>query len=201
MATDETSSPSVPDPTTPGRNLHGFLRPGDSGTVAADPTPAPDENAAPARRKRGELEYAVKEFCDAYVTGNLKEELGESPLTPSRLARMIQTKYPEARNASVGAVTAVLNKWEVIGFAEIGRGPTCFVRYTQAGYDIGLSGLKEKAREARKAARAAEKAAAKAAAGEGAQTGEATGEAIETAGGTETDEGVEGGEAASAPAA
>lgn len=46
----------------------------------------------------------------------------------------------------MGAIDAVLKRWERIGFAVTSRSPNRFVKYTEAGVKFGLEFMKAKAR-------------------------------------------------------
>lgn len=108
-------------------------------------------------RDRGALEVAIIGVTDAFVAGDLTLGEGEF-LTPHRIARAVQEK--EGRKVSAGAVAARLQVWLEIGFAQLNQKPFAFSDYTQDARDVGLSGLKDRAREARKAAKAEAKAEA-----------------------------------------
>jgi hypothetical protein len=136
-------------------------------TVEDDATVQPtveDEPVEPKnRRGRGQLESDVKRLCDAYVSGDLKLPEGREHLTPHVIARAIQQTESLVSAPSTGAVAAVLDRWEVIGFAVVSDKPKAFVDYTVAGRSEGLTALKAKSatgkREQRKAMKAAEASA------------------------------------------
>lgn len=112
------------------------------------------------RRSRGSLESDVKMICDKFVTGEVK--LGdEENLTPHRIAKLIKDSESLDAPPSVGAVSAVLTRWEKIGFAAVEYKPFRFIDYTQAGRDDGLTALKAAAAAEMRAQKAAAKEAAK----------------------------------------
>lgn len=96
------------------------------------------------RAARGELELWVKEQCDIWIV----EEIDE-PCTPVYLSNEI-AKAQGIKAPSVGAISAVFDRWVNLGFAEIGKKPTRFIKYTPEGVKLGLEGCKEKARRARR---------------------------------------------------
>lgn len=108
-------------------------------TVARDFGPTPTGRAA-----RGELEAWVKQHCDIWLI----DEPGNH-CTPSYLATEIahdQGIIPP----SVGAITAVFNRWADLEFAVIEKKPTRFVRYTPDGIKLGLDRMKANARMAKR---------------------------------------------------
>lgn len=138
-----------------------------SAATEPDPTPSPPEPAEPAeakaRRGRGALEADVKTVCDQYVTGGLVLADGDH-LTAHKIANNIKTMHSLSEPPSSGAVTAVLERWKEIGYANLNDKPKAFTDYTDAGRTEGLTALKAKAAEEKRATRAAAKLASKAAA-------------------------------------
>lgn len=102
-----------------------------------DPTPT-------GRTARGQLEYWVKEQCDIWLVEEYK-----FPCTLNWLAEQIA--HDQAIDPpSVGAVDAVLKRWEKLGFAVLAKKPNRFVEYTPDGIKLGLEGLKLRAKRARR---------------------------------------------------
>lgn len=94
---------------------------------------------------RGELESWVKDQCDAWLV-----ETEEFPCTPPYLSKEIAKAVGLGKAPSVGAISSVFDRWEKIGFAEIQRKPTRFVKYTEQGIKVGLDGLKALRKRSRK---------------------------------------------------
>lgn len=92
------------------------------------------------RVHRGELELRVKKECDQWILDNPEESC-----TPSYISEKIYEKYG-GKVPSVGAISAVFDRWTKLGFALIGKKPTRFVGYLPDGIKYGLEGLKERAR-------------------------------------------------------
>lgn len=106
--------------------------------------PTPSGRAAP-----GELEAWVKRHADIWLV----EDEG-FPCTPKYLSEEI-AKAEGIKAPSVGAITAIFNRWVSIGFAEIGAKPARFIKYTEYGVKYGLEGCKERAKRQRRNAEAA----------------------------------------------
>lgn len=95
---------------------------------------------ATGRAARGELEAWVKDQCDIWIVE--KEQFNCTPVYLSmEIGRTHGIKEP-----SVGAISAVFDRWTKIGFAEIGKKPTRFIAYTEQGVRLGLEGCKDKAK-------------------------------------------------------
>lgn len=90
------------------------------------------------RAARGQLEAWVKTACDVWLV----DEPG-FPCTPVYLSEEISREEGIAK-PSVGAISAVFERWVKIGFAEIEKKPTRFMRYTDEGIELGLEKLKER---------------------------------------------------------
>lgn len=110
------------------------------------------------RRARGLLEADVLTVTDKFVQGKLNLE-DDKPLTPHRIARLIQKQDGLDEPPSTGAVSAVLDRWNKYGFANVSTKPTAFQSYTDAGVNEGLTALKEQHSAKLKAQRAAAKEA------------------------------------------
>ena len=113
---------------------------------------AAPEAEKPKRAPRTDLEPEVKKVTDAFVTGAITLEDGEF-LTPHRIAKFVQANLGTEKAPSTGACSAVLDRWEGIGFATLVAKPKAFGDYTDAGREKGLSALKAEAAAARKAAK------------------------------------------------
>jgi hypothetical protein len=130
---------------------------------AATPAPVRVESPAPdlvpattvhtfsptptGRAARGELESWVKVKCDEWLIENYK-----MLCTPAWLAEEIA--YDQAIKApSVGAISAIFDRWVKLGFARVAKKPTRFLGYTDEGRELGLDGLKARAKRARDMAR------------------------------------------------
>ena len=101
---------------------------------------------ATGRAARGELESWVKEQCDIWIV-----EAEEFPCTPAYLSEEIG-RVQGIKPPSVGAISAVFERWVKMGFANIEKKPTRFVSYTADGIRLGLDGCKDKAKRAKAAA-------------------------------------------------
>ena len=138
--------------------------------TATEETTEQDDDEQKFRRSRGSLESDVKSICDKFVTGEVK--LGDNEnLTPHRISRLIKDHESLDAPPSVGAVAAVLNRWEKIGFAEVEYKPFRFIDYSEAGRTDGLTALKAAAAAEMRAQKAAAKSA-----GKSDESGEADGE-------------------------
>ena len=104
---------------------------------------------ASGRAAPGELELWVKQHCDIWLV-----EAERFPCTPAYLSEEIG-KAQGIKPPSVGAITAVFQRWVKIGFAEIGAKPARFLKYTDDGVKLGLEGCKVRHKAKRKAAEAA----------------------------------------------
>lgn len=126
-----------------------------SETATAAPAPDPEPSGP---RQRGSLEALVKRVTDAYVTGELALADGEA-LTPHRIAKFIEAENVSGR-VSAGAVTAMLTRWQTVGFVVLSSGPLAFQEYTTDAVTMGLKQLKAQHRQEQKDARKAAKQAA-----------------------------------------
>lgn len=104
-------------------------------------TPTPTGRAA-----RGELTSWVRRVCDEFL---IDEDLPYK-CTPSYIAERVAKNEGFVKPPSVGAVDAILKRWEVIGFAIIERKPTRFVKYAEDGLKLGLEGCIDRAKRAKK---------------------------------------------------
>lgn len=139
--------------------LHILSRSHGASAPIVEESPAPDlvpativRSFAPTTSGRaapGELELWVKQQCDIWLVENEK-----FPCTPAYLSVEIG-KARGVNPPSVGAISAVFDRWTRIGFGQIEKKPTRFVRYTEQGIQLGLEGCKEKFKRSRRSAEAA----------------------------------------------
>lgn len=92
------------------------------------------------RAARGELEAWVRKSCDDWAVDKPPEFC--TPLYISDDIAREQGINPP----STGAITAVLDRWSILGFARIDRKPIRFVEYTKEGISVGLETLKLRAK-------------------------------------------------------
>lgn len=88
------------------------------------------------RRVRGGLEDEVRKITDMWTAIASAGKIDNC--TPAWIADMIDAEYPP----STGAITAVLERWIIVGFATVEKKPTRFTGYTTAGISKGLQVLK-----------------------------------------------------------
>ena len=86
-------------------------------------------------RAKGQLEDQVLVVCGKFSRGELEVEL----LTPAAIAEQISRDAPP----SVGAISAVFDRWMRIGFAACAKKPVRFESFTREGLELGLSVMKE----------------------------------------------------------
>lgn len=96
---------------------------------------------ASGRTERGGLEFLVQRECLAWF-------LDQHPpiCSPAYLSREI-ARIEGIKEPSQGAIGAVFNRWELNGYAEIGRKPTRFVQLTELGKANGLDWCKAQAKK------------------------------------------------------
>jgi hypothetical protein len=99
------------------------------------------------RAARGELGSWVQKVCDVWA---VDEDEQNWNCTPAYIAERVAKNEGFGKPPSVGAVDAVLKRWEAVGFAEVGRKPTRFLKYTSDGIRLGLEGCIERAKRAKK---------------------------------------------------
>ena len=110
--------------------------------VAREYGPTPTGRAA-----RGELESWVQAKCDEWLI-----EKYDFPCTPAWISEEI-AKEQGIKPPSVGAISAVFDRWVKLGFAVIEKKPVRFTRYTPDGIWRGLEGLKVDAKRKKAMAR------------------------------------------------
>lgn len=100
------------------------------------------------RAARGELEMWVHEQCNIWVI-----EESKWLCTPKYLAEQIADAQAIAP-PSVGAISAIFERWVKLDFAVIEKKPTRFIRYTEDGIKLGLHGIKARNKRAKQLAEA-----------------------------------------------
>ncbi|ANA85836.1 hypothetical protein PBI_WOES_65 [Gordonia phage Woes] len=99
---------------------------------------APTYTATPTgQRRRGQLEAEVQRVCHQGMMGEFDEFL-----TPQFIAQQIDPDNPP----STGAIGAVFNRWERIGYAKIHRKPLYFQHLTVEGMRDGLEACRRRAK-------------------------------------------------------
>ncbi|QDF18281.1 hypothetical protein SEA_DAKITI_68 [Gordonia phage Dakiti] len=89
------------------------------------------------QRQRGQLEAEVQQVCHRAMMGEFDELM-----TPQVIAELIDHENPP----STGAIGAVFNRWERIGYAKIHRKPLYFQHLTVEGMRDGLEALRRRAK-------------------------------------------------------
>jgi hypothetical protein len=102
------------------------------------------EPTATGRAARGQLESWVKRQCDIW----LLEEY-TFPCTPTWIADEIADDQG-IDPPSVGAISAVFDRWTKLGFAVVEKKPTRFTKYTETGIRLGLERMKADSKRAAK---------------------------------------------------
>lgn len=98
------------------------------------PVPVPAYAATPSGiRARGQLEHQVYAVCQRFMMGEIQELM-----TPKLIALEIDPEDPP----SVGAIGAVLGRWEQYGFAVIHKNPIRFAMFTREGIAKGLEKMR-----------------------------------------------------------
>lgn len=100
------------------------------------------------RAAAGQLEFWVKEQCDVWLVESSEEDVFYK-CTPAYLAEQI-AKSQGIKPPSVGAISAVFDRWVKIGFAVCEKKPTRFLKYTPAGVEYGLEEMKARSKRAHK---------------------------------------------------
>lgn len=117
--------------------------------AAAPAKKATAKTATTGRKPRGWLAEAVLAVCKDHLSGKLK--LDGKPLTPHRVAKVVQERTGAEDPPSTGAVSAVFKRWETFGFAKFNQKPFSFKAFTPKGEKEGLEAVITGRREARKA--------------------------------------------------
>lgn len=96
-------------------------------------------------RRKGQLEESVQDVCLGYLKGKYDaDENGD--MTTKHIGQLIDAESPP----SPGAVQAVLERWEKLGYAEMRRKPVGFQMLTAEGMQKGLSAMRHEASVKRK---------------------------------------------------
>lgn len=113
-------------------------------SVAPDLAPPsivrPYAPTASGRAAAGQLEFWVKRECDTWLVESKDEDVFYK-CTPGYLAEKIG-EAEGIRPPSVGAISAVFDRWVKIGFAVTAKKPTRFIKYTEDGIKYGLDEMK-----------------------------------------------------------
>jgi len=104
---------------------------------------------ATGRRARGQLEYDVLTVCDEYVHDVYEWTECTPKLVAERIGKMNETEPP-----STGAINAVWDRWEKIGFAVQGKHPSRFEFFQMDGSIQTLEMLKARIKQSRRRAKA-----------------------------------------------
>lgn len=80
------------------------------------------------RRARGQLEYDVLQICDEYSRDVYEWEYCTPKLVAERIGKMNEAEPP-----STGAINAVWDRWEKLGFAKQDKKPSRFVCFEVDG--------------------------------------------------------------------
>jgi hypothetical protein len=94
------------------------------------------------------LQTRVLSVIERVEGGEYAAELDGKPLTPHRIAGLVEKQFPKDGKPSSGAVSAVLARWEEIGFAIVGSSPVHFRRLTAKGKRDGFDALRDAHRKA-----------------------------------------------------
>lgn len=97
------------------------------------------------RRARGQLEYDVLQICNEYANDVYDWDLCTPKLIAERIGKMNETEPP-----STGAINAVWDRWEKIGFADQGKKPSHFVGFKIDGSLQTLAMLKDRIKREKK---------------------------------------------------
>lgn len=112
--------------------------------ILPPPTARSFAPTATGRAARGELELWVKEVCDVWLV-----EGYQMLCTPAWISEEIADAQG-IKPPSVGAISAVFERWMKLGFAVIEKKPTRFTGYTEEGKQLGLDALKVRAKRVKK---------------------------------------------------
>lgn len=130
-------NPVTVAPPTIKRDAAGILPPVMDRSFAPTPT---------GRTARGELEGWVLEQTNGFAVESKLDPTFKALCTPAWIVDEIAKQYG-IKPPSTGAVTAVLDRWALIGFATIARKPVRFMGYTKDGLEFGLESMKLKAKQ------------------------------------------------------
>jgi hypothetical protein len=114
-----------PDPSGP-HNGPPSAQDGHVSTLVSLVPARPVFTATPTgRRARGQLEYDVLQVCNEFVQSVWDWSACTSKVVAERIGKMNATEPP-----STGAINAVWDRWEKMGFAEQAKKPLRFARFT-----------------------------------------------------------------------
>lgn len=96
------------------------------------------------RRPRGWLNSDINGLMKSVVSGEVQVD-PDAPLTPSAIANLLVEVegLDKEDRPSPGAVSAVLARWERVGYAVIEKSPTRFVDFTEAAKEFGYNELEK----------------------------------------------------------
>lgn len=112
---------------------------GDSATGTFTPTFMPTPTG---RRARGQLEFQVLKVCQEFVNDAYEWDMCLPKLVSERIATVEAVEPP-----STGAIDAVWDRWQKLGFASRDKKPSRFVEFTGEGTEMELARLKYKAKQ------------------------------------------------------
>lgn len=132
----------VSDPTTGALVDGGGMTPSDhdrpvDAVPVASTTPLAERRTDTGRAARGGLEAQVWDACHNYP--------GEDAITPKQVGEWIAEKY-KVPTPSSGAINAVWDRWEKLGFCEQAKKPNRFVGFIHEGTWEELARLKANAK-------------------------------------------------------
>lgn len=107
---------------------------------------------------KGWLQEAVEKVINAVEAGKIKLPEGKEALTPTLVAKLVGKAKKMEKPPSVGAVSAVFDRWEEYGYATFTASPRAFKAWGK-NHDKGIDGVKAERLEARRAEREANKPA------------------------------------------
>lgn len=118
-----------------------------AGVSTANPRPViPSFTSTPTgRRARGQLEYDVLAVCADFANDVFEWEICTPKLVAERIGKLNDTEPP-----STGAINAVWDRWEKLGFAKQDKKPSRFVAFEVDGSLQTLSMLKIRAKRDKK---------------------------------------------------
>lgn len=120
----------------------------DHGIPVEQPRHDDAERTPSGYRRKGQLEDSVQEVCTGYLKGEYESD-GNGDMTTKHIAALIDAENPP----SPGAVQAVLERWEKLGYAEMRRKPVGFQMLTVEGMEKGLRRMQQEAAAKRKVER------------------------------------------------
>lgn len=104
------------------------------------------------KRPKGELEYDVLTICNEFVNGVYDWPMCTPKLVSEAIGKMHAVEPP-----STGAVNAVWDRWEKLGFAEQAKKPNHFLKFSSDSSVVALDAAKKRAKRDKKQAATAAK--------------------------------------------